>query len=49
MEQIIKDCVVCKNVQPRPLRGPGPPDLPIYHLSNDYAFSYTDIDITSPL
>ena len=49
MEQIIKDCVVCKNVQARPLRGPEPPDLPIYHLSNDYAFSNTYIDIASPL
>ena len=49
VKQVIKECIVCKKVQARPLRGPEPTDLPSYRLSNDYAFSNTDIDFAGPL
>ena len=49
VKQVIKDCVVCKKAQAWPLRGPEPPDLPSYRLSNDYAFSNTGIDFAGPL
>ena len=35
--------------QTQPLKGPEPPDLPSYRLSNDYAFSNTGIDFADPL
>ena len=49
VKQILKDCVVCKKAQARPLIGPEPPDLPSYRLSNDYAFSNTVVDFAGPL
>ena len=49
VKQVIKDCVICKKAQAQPLRGPEPPDLPSYCLSNHYAFSNTGIDFAGPL
>ena len=49
MKQVIKDCVVCKKAQVRPLRIPEPPDLPSYRLSNDFTFSNTGIDFGGQL
>ena len=49
MKQVIKDCIVCKKAQAWSLRGPEPPDLPSYYLSNDYGFSNTGIDFAGPL
>ena len=48
VKQVIKGCVVCKKPQARPLRGPEPPALPSYRLSNDYGFSNTGIDFAGP-
>ena len=49
MKQVIKECVVCKKVQAQPLKGPEPPHLPSYRLSNDCAFSNTGISFAGPL
>ena len=49
VKQVIKKYVVCKKALSRPLRGPEPPHLPSYHLSDDYAFSNTGIDFVGPL
>ena len=48
VKEVMKDCIVCKMAQARPFRGPEPPDLPSYGLSNDYAFSNTGIDFAGP-
>ena len=45
----IKSCVLCKYVNAKPIFGPPPPDLPIFRVSNEFAFTNVGIDYAGPL
>ena len=49
VKSIINKCVICKLVQAKPLLGPVTPDLAVYRLANDFAFTNTGLDFAGPL
>ena len=44
----IKSCVLCKYVNAKPIFGPPPPDLPIFRVSYEFAFTNVEIDYAGP-
>ena len=49
VNKVLQRCVVCKRSEGRTMKGLPPPELTVYRLSFDYAFSYTGIDFAGPL
>ena len=49
LRSILRNCIICKKSQGKPLIGPAPPDLPSYRVSSEFAFATTGIDYAGPL
>ena len=49
IRRIIKKCVIRNCHKGSPLQYPAPPDLPLYRLSDKFAFTYSAVDYAGPL
>ena len=49
LRSILRNCIICKKSQGKPLIGPAPPDLPSSRVSSEFAFATTGIDYAGPL
>ena len=49
IQQIIKECVICRRFTAKPFSAPGPPPLPAIRLSEMPAFTNAGVDFAGPL
>ena len=49
VKKIVSKCVVCKRIEGRPCRYPGPPSLPLSRVVLDVPFSKVGVDYSGPI